>query len=620
MRGRFSVGCVVGTGLVVASLAMAEEKAGEKVRSPEVQRIISAAHEESRVMDHLDVLCNRIGPRLTGSDNLTNACEWARDRFASFGIDNARLEPWGEFSVGFNRGPWFGRVVEPVPQSLEFVTMAWSAGTKGTLRGKAVLAPKNQKELDEAKAKGTLAGAWVIMPPPPAGMGGGRFGGPGGGRPRSDTPKAETPKTDTPKAETPKTDTPKAETPKTDAPKAETPKADTPRPDPAFLHTLRKELEAAKVAGFVGASPRDLLLTSGAYRISWDKLPTIPSVTLLRKQYDEIAGWLKDGKTVTLEFDIRNFFKKGPIKLYNVIADIPGTEKPDEYVVVGGHIDSWDGATGATDNGTGVATTLEAARILMKAGVRPKRTIRFMLWSGEEQGLIGSAAYVKAHKDLMPRISAVLVHDGGTNYLSGIGATEAMLGDIEKVAAPLKELDPAYPFEVRKVAGLMGGGSDHASFLAANVPGFFWGQRGGRAQYQHTHHTQFDTYDAAIPEYQVHSSLVVALGAYGIADLDHLLSREKLRASGAMAGRRTLGVQLDELAVTDVEDESVAQKGGMKVGDVIVKIDGTKLADRSELTGAIRAGGPKKVITVLRDGKEIDLNLNWEPTAPAPPR
>ena len=168
-------------------------------------------------------------------------------------------------------------------------------------------------------------------------------------------------------------------------------------------------------------------------------------MTLLRKQFDEIAGWLKDGKAVTLEFDIRNYFKKGPIKLYNVIADIPGTEKPDEYVIVGGHIDSWDGATGATDNGTGVSTTLEAARILMKAGVKPKRTIRFMLWSGEEQGLLGSAAYVKAHKDLMPKISAVLVHDGGTNYLSGIGATEAMLSDFEQVFAPVKELDPRLP-------------------------------------------------------------------------------------------------------------------------------------------------------------------------------
>ncbi len=325
-------------------------------------------------------------------------------------------------------------------------------------------------------------------------------------------------------------------------------------------------------------------MTAGLHRISWDKLPTLPSVTLLRKQFDEIAGWLKDGKTVTLEFDIRNYFKKGPIKLYNVIADIPGTEMPDEYVIVGGHIDSWDGATGATDNGTGVATTLEAARILMKAGVKPKRTIRFMLWSGEEQGLLGSAAYVKAHKDLMPKISAVLVHDGGTNYLSGIGATEAMVSDFEQVFTPVKELDPKnYPFEVRKVPGLFGGGSDHASFLAANVPGFFWRQA-GKARYQrHPPHPvrHLRRGHSGLPE-----ALVAGRGARGLRDRQPrppALPREAPRPGLRLANRRMLGVQLDEMTVAEVEDDSVGQKGGMKDGDEIVKIDGTKVADRMEL-------------------------------------
>ena len=557
MRRCFWVACIVVMGLSGLSLAGTAEKDSRKVRSPEVERIVSAGNEESQVMDHLDVLCNRIGPRLTGSDNLTNACEWVRDRFASFGINNAHLESWGEFPVGFNRGPWFGRVIQPEPKSLEFMTMAWSAGTKGAVRGKAVLAPKDKKELDAAKEKGTLAGAWVLLPRPSSSGG--------------------------------------------------------PRPDAAFVRSLRKELEDAKAAGIVSRSSSELLVTAGLHRITWDKLPTLPSVTLLRKQFDELAAWLKEGKPVTLEFDIRNYFKKGPVVLYNVIADIPGTDWPDEYVIVGGHIDSWDGATGATDNGTGVATTLEAARILMKAGVKPRRTIRFMLWSGEEQGLLGSAAYVKAHKELTPKISAVIVHDGGTNYLSGIGATEAMVSDFEQVFAPIKELDPKYPFTVRKVPGLTGGGSDHASFLAANVPGFFWRQSGD-ARYQRTHHTQYDTFDAANPEYQKHSSMVVALGAFGIANLDHLLSRDKLRASGAMAGnRRTLGVQLDEMTVVEVEDDSAAQKGGIKENDEILKIDGTKVADRMELSRALRAGGAKKVVTVLRDGKEVEVNVSWEP-------
>jgi carboxypeptidase Q len=559
MSRRLWVACLVAMGFSAPLLAGAADKDSAKVKSVEVEKIVSVGHEDSQAMDHLDVLCNRIGPRLTGSDNLTNACEWVRDRFASFGIENARLESWGEFPVGFNRGPWFGRVIQPESKSLEFNTMAWTAGTKGALRGKAILAPNNKKELDEAKEKKTLAGAWVLLP---------RAGGSGG-------------------------------------------------PDPAFRRELRKELEDAKAAGLVSSSPGDLLLTGGAHRISWDKLPELPTVNLLRKQFDELAAWLKDGKSVILEFDIRNYFKKGPIALYNVIADIPGSELPDEYVIVGGHIDSWDGATGATDNGTGVATTLEAARILMKAGVKPRRTIRFMVWSGEEQGLLGSAAYVKAHKDLIPKISAVLVHDGGTNYLSGIGATEAMLSDFEQVFASVKELDPQFPFDVRKVAGLSGGGSDHASFLAANVPGFFWRQA-GKARYQRTHHTQYDTFDAAVPEYQKHSSLVAAVGAYGIANLDHLLSRDKLRQTqGNTANRRTLGVVLDELTVTEIDDDSAGKKAGMKDGDVIVKIDGTKVVERADVTRLLRAGEPKKIVTVLRAGKEVDLTVNWAPAADA---
>ena len=179
------------------SLAGAGDKDTGKAKSPDVERIMSTAHEECQAMDHLDVLCNRIGPRLTGSDNLTNACEWVRDRFASFGIDNARLESWGEFPVGFDRGPWFGRVIQPEPKALEFVDDGVVRRHEGSRPRQGRAAPNNKKELDEAKEKGTLDGAWVLMP---------RAGGSG------------------------------------------------PRPEPAFRRSLRKELEDAKVAGIVAAS------------------------------------------------------------------------------------------------------------------------------------------------------------------------------------------------------------------------------------------------------------------------------------------------------------------------------------------------------------------------------
>jgi hypothetical protein len=544
LRGRVWVWVAIGVGL------WASGSAARGGKQDEVDRIIAAGRAESQVMDHLDVLCNRIGPRLTGSDNLQNACEWVRERFASFGLENARLEPWGTFPVGFNRGPWTGRVIEPQERGLLFATAAWSAGTRGVVRGKALLAPTNEKEL--AELKGRLKGTWVFSPPPKRGE---------------------------------------------------------PRPEPAFLRKVGQAYDDEDVAGIVRESAGELIHTSGNHRVSWNKLPDIPSITLMKKQFDEIVGWLRDGKDVTVEFDIRNYFKKGPIPLSNVLADIPGTDKADEFVIVGGHIDSWDGATGATDNGTGVATTLEAARILMKAGVKPRRTIRFMVWSGEEQGLLGSRGYVKAHPELMPKISAVLVHDGGTNYLSSIRATAAMESDLREVFAPAVSLDAKMPFEVRKVEGLGGFGSDHASFLIASVPGFFWGQA-GRATYQRTHHTQFDTFDAAIPEYQKHSSIIVALGAYGIAELDHLLSREELRAP-VSAGRRTLGVQLEVTTIIDVLPESAAERGGLKIGDVLLKIEGVAVGDRAEISREVAKGEAKKKVLVSRDGKEVEVMLDW---------
>ena len=198
MRGRLWVGCVIGVGLAAASLALAGEKAkeGAKERSPEVQRIVSAAREESRVMEHLDVLCNRIGPRLTGSDNLTEACEWVRDRFIEFGIDNARLEQWGEFPVGFNRGPWFGRVVEPQAAGAR-VRHQWRGprAPRGPSAARPSSPPRTRRSSTRPRPRVPSTGAWVIMPPPPPqGMGG--FGGRRGGAAK----KAETPKVETPKA------------------------------------------------------------------------------------------------------------------------------------------------------------------------------------------------------------------------------------------------------------------------------------------------------------------------------------------------------------------------------------------------------------------------------------
>ena len=528
----------------------------------DVERILATARADNRVMDHLDHLSNRIGSRLTGSNGLQDACEWAVARFQSFGIANARLEHWGAFPVGFDRGPWSGKMVEPTSKPLTFGTNAWTAGTRGPTRGLAVLAPESEEQLLAVKDR--LPGAYILNMTTPGSQMSAEF------RAKRAAAYAE-----------------------------------------------------AKVAGPIRGTRNDLILTDGNYRQTWDKLPTVPAINLVKSEFNELVSLVKEGKPVTLEFDIRNHFKQGPIPLANVVAEIPGTEHPDEFVVVGGHIDTWDGATGTTDNGTGCATTLEAARLLMASGVKPKRTILFMLWSGEEEGLLGSKAYCKAHPDLMPKISAVLVHDGGTNYLAGIGGTEAQRSDLQAVFAPVKDLDPAKPFAVTKVAGLRGGGSDHASFLAAGVPGFFWRQS-GQAVYTHTHHTQFDTFDAAIPAYQQHSAVVAAIGALGIANLDHLLSREKMVApartaggGGGAGGRRTIGVALDDNKVVEVITGGLAERAGITVGDLITKIGDRAVGTAEEIAEALQAGGPEVGITVIRDGKTVATKVSFAPVPSA---
>ncbi|MFY9345215.1 MAG: M20/M25/M40 family metallo-hydrolase [Planctomycetota bacterium] len=510
--------------------------------------------ENSRVMAHLDHLVNRIGPRLTSSDNLTVAGEWARDTFQSFGLANAQLEQWGTFPVGFNRGPWWGRMTKPDLLELECNTDSWSAGTRGPSRGPLLAAPKNAEEL--AALGDQLAGAWLLGPP-----------------------------------------------------------------TGEFLRTLQDAMEKAGAFGFVAGGRADLLITSGRSNVDFDRLPTLPIVRLSKNSYAEVQKQLAVGK-VEVEFDIRNHFRKGPIPLYNVIADLVGSEFPDEYVVVGGHLDSWDGATGTTDNGTGTATTIEAARILTAIGAKPRRTIRFMLWSGEEQGLLGSRAWVQKHKDEMPKYSACLVHDGGTNYLSGIAGMKEMRDQLQLVFEPVLTLSTEMPFKIRDIDAFRPIGSDHESFTAAGVPGFFWDQA-GRANYTYTHHTQHDTYGAAIAEYQRHSSVVIATGALGLANLPALLTRENMKVQrgfsggaggGGARGARRLGVtpEGDSLKLAEVNAEGTAAKAGLKAGDVIVRIGDTKVATLDEMRAALAAGGAKKTVTFVRDGKEQTVEITFE--------
>lgn len=508
---------------------------------PVVDAIVKEGRSNSQVMAYLDHLVNRIGPRLTSSTNLTRACEWTRGEFEKMGL-KARLEEWGQFQVGFDRGPWSAKMVAPTAKELTIGYNAWSAGTDGPVTGHAVVAPTSDEEL--VKVKERLKGAWVIS--------------------SSRGPEK-----------------------------------------------YRVAYDEAGIAGVIRTEGTELIHTAGSARVEWEKLPTRVTVTMLGSQHKEILDLLGAGTDVKITIDIKVEFKKGPIKVYNVIAELPGSEKPDEYVIVGGHIDSWDGATGTTDNGTGVSTTLEAARLLTKVGAKPRRTIRFMLWSGEEQGLLGSRAYIKAHPEENAKISAVLVHDGGTNYASGLNATEAMAPIFEKALQPLLSLDESMGFVIRKVPGLPRGiGSDHDAYLAAGVPGFFWLQA-GKAKYNFGHHTQHDVYERAVPEYQRHTSMVVAIGALRIADLPELLPRANL--TSVTTKRRMLGVGLDtDLTITEITKDSPAEKAGLKVGDKLLKFNGQLVGDTIMLGQAIQSAAKESKVLVHRDGKDVEFPVAFD--------
>ncbi len=506
-----------------------------------------ATEKESEVQATLKELVDGIGPRLTSSTNLTRACEWARDKFKGFGIADARIEKWGEWPVGFDRGAMKGRVTVPEAMTLEFTTASWTPGTNGPAEGPVLAAPASLEELEKVGA--TLRGAWMLGDVP--------------GLKREERSAA---------------------------------------------------LSKTGILGTISGGRGDLVITGGNQNVTWDKLPQEVRITVNGSQFKKLKEWVDGGTKVRAEFDLPQKFVQGPIALYNVIAEIPGTEKPDELVIVGGHIDSWDGARGTTDNGTGTATTIEAARLLMSAGAKPRRTIRFMLWSGEEQGLLGSRAYMEQHADENDRISAVLVHDGGTNYVSGISATAAMMPIFTKVFDPLTKLSEELKFTIREVKALpMGIGSDHDSYVQKGIPGFFWSQA-GKANYTHTHHTQYDTFDAAIPEYQRHTSLVVAVGALAIANLPEKLPREGLRSPTEVVRgpRRSIGVQFDSddsLLVASVAEGSAAAKAGVRAGDTLKKVNSTDVKDRFDLRGALREAGEKAKLTVLRDGKPVELEI-----------
>ncbi|MCB9841411.1 MAG: M20/M25/M40 family metallo-hydrolase [Phycisphaeraceae bacterium] len=309
---------------------------------------------------------------------------------------------------------------------------------------------------------------------------------------------------------------------------------------------ILEQVLAAGPAGFMSSSNDERVWTTsaGGWRdLDLDAMPRDIEVGISMPDYDYINSRLADGQEVNVEVNLDHRLVEGPIPVYNVIAEIPGTDLADEVVIISAHFDSWNGpgSMGTTDNGTGSAVMLEAARILRAVDARPRRTIRLVLWSGEEQGLLGSRAYVASLSEAeRAKISVCFVDDGGTNYQGGLPAPDVMVPYLSAATAPINNLfysetDGKYlNVNVHSSGNRIppGGSSDHASFNAVGIPGFFWDEI-GRANYGYGWHTQHDRLDLAIPEYLMQSSTNTAVTAYNLACAPTLLPRPEQEQASA---------------------------------------------------------------------------------------
>jgi Zn-dependent M28 family amino/carboxypeptidase len=245
----------------------------------------------------------------------------------------------------------------------------------------------------------------------------------------------------------------------------------------------------------------------------------LPNLVIAHEDFAQLARLIASGITPRFEAAVTNTIGNQPVKQYNTVAEIRGSEKPGQVVILGAHLDSWDLGTGTTDNATGSMVVLEAARAIAQSGLKPKRTIRFILFSGEEQGLLGSAAYAAQHAATADSIQAVLVIDNGTGMITG----QALQGRNQDEQLWSDLLAPVASLGATKVRQGNKGGTDHLSFIPYGVPGWNFDQE--MRGYNHTHHSQVDTYDHAVPGDLVQASAVMAATAFELANLPTLLPR-----------------------------------------------------------------------------------------------
>jgi hypothetical protein len=506
--------------VLTCALALSAE---EKVDLFTVNRIKNEAFTDSKVMNTMFYLTDVYGPRLTNSPNFKAAGAWAVKRLQEFGIKDAHQEKWGPFGRGWVNRFYEAHMVEPQYSPISGVALAWTNGTPGSIIGEPVLAVIRSEE-DMQKFHGLLKGKIILSTPPRT-------------LPFPTTPTARRYTDAELAAEA--TEPEPGESPGNFAARM----AANGQPPMSREERMQLQNKIARfmmdegVAVVVSAASQgdgDTIFAAAGGTYDPSKAPGIPAVSMMPEQYNRIARLVKNNVPVKLEFNIKNEFTDED-ESFNIVGEIPGTgPHKDEVVMLGGHFDSWQGGTGATDNGAGSAVMMEAIRILKATDLQLDRTVRIALWGGEEEGLLGSRAYVKEHfadRETMKlteqhaKISGYFNLDNGTGKIRGVylQGNDMMRPIFESWLAPFKDLG------VSTISPRNTGGTDHLSFDGVGIPGFQFIQ--DPMDYEtRTHHSNMDVYDRIQAGDLMQASAVIASLVYDTANRPELLPRKPLPA------------------------------------------------------------------------------------------
>jgi hypothetical protein len=493
--------------------------------------------ENSKVMNTIHIFTDLFGPRLTGSPNHVNAAKWAAREMRSWGFDFTGLEPWDFGHPGWVNERNTGLMLTPVQDTLTYEVLAWTPSTKGVAISDAVsivlptfpaannpqvMQMPTQEELTAYldSVKSQVNGKIVLV-----------------GKPafidQTGTPAPKRiPDEDAKKRYDPSTPQPQGPPGGPGGPRPSV----APRPNALTAAQVNEIVDKFMVDNNVLVRINDAGMDHGLVRAfnnrTFDITRVVPTVVMRNDDFGRIYRLLQDKTPVKLEFDIRSRIVPDGVTSYNVVGEIAGSDKKDEVIMLGGHLDSWHSATGATDNAVGCATMMEAARILKAIGVKPRRTIRVACWGGEEQGLLGSQAYVKQHFGSFENPTPEYSKFGGYfNIDSGTGRARGLnvFGPPETAAVLREALAPfadlgfagALPSRSRNL-----GGTDSTSFNQAGLPGIGT-QQDPIEYFTTTWHTNLDTYERIIESDVKASAIIFAAGAYTLAMRDELLPRFK---------------------------------------------------------------------------------------------